>query len=170
MLRRCGMERQRLLRPGTESIDDGIEAREIFLREVEDVFLAVILCLRVIFRMAAKGDNLMAAIQGLGDDFLSDRPFAATTAIFIITFSFSRSGLCPVSFATINVTLFITSYILYNITYGYDCQQFYYIQVQKEHAAISRKCARALVIRLPVSSSKSQWPLKWQKPAGWQGP
>lgn len=38
VLRRRGMERQRLFRPSAEGIDDGIEACEIFLREVEVSF------------------------------------------------------------------------------------------------------------------------------------
>lgn len=84
VLRCRGIKRQRLFLPSTESINDGVKAGDIFLREVEDVLLAVILCLRVVLIVAAERDDLMTAAQRLGDDFFATRPFAATTAIFMM--------------------------------------------------------------------------------------
>ena len=97
VLRCRGIKRQRLFLPSTESINDGVKAGEIFLREVEDVLLAVVLCLRVVLRMASKGDDLMATAQRLGDDFSSDMAICCYNCDFHSDFSFSYTGQRPQS-------------------------------------------------------------------------
>lgn len=107
------MERQCLFLPSAEGVDDGIKAGEIFLREVEDVLLAVILCLRVVLIVAAERDDLMTAAQRLGDDFFCDTAICCYNCDFHDDFSFSYTGQRPQSL--LYVTSFISSYSPYYI-------------------------------------------------------
>ena len=69
MLRGVRDDRERLGRPGAGGVDDGVKAREILTREVEEILLDVFLCRRIILRVAAERGDLVPAAQRLSDDF-----------------------------------------------------------------------------------------------------
>ena len=67
MLARLRMQRQRVGRIRTEPVDHHIEAREISLRQIEDVLLYEVLC-RALVLAACKCRHRMSACDELLDD------------------------------------------------------------------------------------------------------
>lgn len=103
-----------LRRPGTGGVDDGVKAREILTREVEEILLDVFLCRRIVLRVAAERDDLVPAAQRLGDDFFATRPLAATTAIFMMMTPLWRRTSEPVSFC--NFIDYFLWFVIYQTT------------------------------------------------------
>ena len=84
MFRRRHITRQGLRRPGPKAVDDSIETSQISRRQIENIFLYIMLGIRHIFCLAAKSRHIETAADRFRNNLTRNTTTSSNNSNFLI--------------------------------------------------------------------------------------